>query len=173
MRDRPAPVLRRHRPHANYGATLAILMALDLLSIAPTAMAQPIAEAEAPSGACSVSMSAEAATAWSELGGAEGRLGCPTAAETATIPSIHGGAARIVAFGERGAIVLPLAGPAAGKAVTMFGCAFVLWTQLGGPGGRLGLPLADAVNNPDGWVQRFEGGQVVTTRAYDTCDIQD
>ena len=154
---------------------LALLMALDLLAVAssPPAMAEPIAAPQTPGGACSAAMSAEAASAWEELGGAEGRLGCPTAAETATIPSSRGAAARVVAFGDRGAIVLPLGGPAAGKAVTIFGCAFVLWTQLGGPGGRLGLPLADAVNNPDGWVQRFEGGQVVTTRAYDSCDIQD
>ncbi|HWE98796.1 MAG TPA: hypothetical protein VG248_03275 [Caulobacteraceae bacterium] len=117
-------------------------------------------------------MSEAAKAAWDELGGADGRLGCPTAAETATIPSRLGTPTRIVAFDDRGAIVLPQSGPGAGTAAAIFGCAFTLWTQYGGPGGTLGDPLAAATNTPDGWTQPFEGGRIITTRALDTCDVE-
>lgn len=118
-------------------------------------------------------MSEAAKAAWDDLGGGDGRLGCPTAAETATIPSRRGTTAHVVAFGDRGMIVLPQSGPAAGQAFPIFGCAFTLWTQYGGPGGLLGDPVAAATNNPDGWVQNFEGGKIVTTRALDTCQLLD
>jgi hypothetical protein len=57
-----------------------------------------------------------------------------------------------------------------GRAFAVFGCAWRLFFQFGGAGGSLGLPLEDAQNTPDGQIQKFDGGLIRATRAYESCE---
>jgi uncharacterized protein with LGFP repeats len=109
---------------------------------------------------------------WQDMGGADGRLGCPTDNEIATTPSQTGVRSDLTAFGNRGAVVTIQSGPQAGQAFAITDCAWRLFFGYGGAGGWLGLPLEDARNTPDGQTQKFEGGVITFTRATSTCDAQ-
>jgi uncharacterized protein with LGFP repeats len=121
---------------------------------------------------CKIALGSAAMAEWTLMGGADGRLGCPSEAESASPPSPKGSRAGVTPFGQAGAIVTVTSGPDAGKAFAVFGCAWRLYFQFGGPGGWLGLPLEDPQNNPDGQSQHFEGGVITATRAYDSCDAE-
>lgn len=123
---------------------------------------------DAAGGACGVTLSAPIFSKWAALGGAQGRLGCPTAPDGDPAASPQGTAARQAIF-RSGTILLHASGPHAGEAFAIWGCLFRLYFQYGGPSGWLGLPLADAVNTPDGQRQTFEGGEMRYLRAPDTC----
>lgn len=153
------------------GGCLALAVAA---SGGPTALAQADAQSAAPEStkACGFDIGPAAKGEWEDMGSADGRLGCPTADETASVPSPTGALSDITAFGERGAVYTIRSGPQAGKAFAITGCAWRLYFGYGGAGGWLGLPLEDAQNNPDGQTQRFEGGKVTLTRATSTCDAE-
>jgi hypothetical protein len=121
---------------------------------------------------CGAGLDPPALAEWMDQGGPDGRLGCPTGSERDAGASPAGSHAGVAPFGEAGAIVTALSGPDQGKAFVVLGCAWRLYFQYGGPGGWLGLPVEDARNNPDGQSQTFEGGVIVATRAYDSCDAQ-
>jgi uncharacterized protein with LGFP repeats len=154
------------------GACVAVIAGAS----APLAVAQPAsspAAAGSASQACGgFSLGAAAMAEWEDMGGADGRLGCPTASETATVPSPTGAQSEVTAFGDRGAVYAIESGPQAGKAFAITGCAWRLFFGYGGAGGWLGLPTEDAQNTPDGQTQKFEGGVITQTRATDTCDAE-
>lgn len=143
----------------------AILAPLWAPAAPQVAMAQT---QDPPVQACGVTLSAPILGKWAALGGAQGRLGCPTAPDGDTAASPQGTAARQAIF-RSGAILLHASGLHAGEAFAIWGCPFRLYFQYGGPSGWLGLPLADAVNTPDGQRQIFEGGEMRYLRAPDTC----
>jgi uncharacterized protein with LGFP repeats len=138
--------------------------------LASPAVGEP---APAPSAqkACGFSLSEPALTEWNALGGRDGRLGCPTSDEAPSVPSPAGTGAAIAVF-VNGAILTPSSGPNAGLAFAVTGCAWRLFFQFGASGGWLGLPVEESQNTPDGQTQRFEGGTVTYTRAYDACDAE-
>jgi len=103
------------------------------------------------------------------MGGAGGRLGCPTARESATADSPQGTKSREMTF-SGGAILWHGSGPRAGQTFAVSGCIYRLFFQYGGPSGWLGLPTSDPVNTPDGQRQTFEGGVVVYQRTPDACE---
>ncbi|MBV8592676.1 MAG: hypothetical protein JOZ27_00075 [Caulobacteraceae bacterium] len=113
-------------------------------------------------------MSPAASSEWLLFGGADGRLGCPLGDEHDAAPSPPGTLAREVDFAG-GALFLHTSGQRAGQAFVVAAC-YRWYFQLGGAGGWLGLPLAEALNTPDGQVQRFEGGSLTQTRATDACE---
>jgi uncharacterized protein with LGFP repeats len=134
-------------------------------------VAQPPGEAAPAVSACGFNLGPAALAEWTDYGGADGRLGCPTADEAQAATSRSGDQSLIAAFGERGAIITHVSGPLSGRAFAVFGCAFRLFFQFGGAGGSLGLPHEDAQNTPDGQIQTFDGGLIRATRAYDSCEV--
>ncbi|HEX4742339.1 MAG TPA: hypothetical protein VH353_13515 [Caulobacteraceae bacterium] len=148
---------------------------LALIAAAPLAVAQPAAppaSAGPTSQACGFNLGAAATAEWEDMGGVDGRLGCPTANETATVPSPTGAQSDVTAFGDRGAVYTIESGAQAGKAFAITGCAWRLFFGYGGAGSWLGLPVEDAQNNPDGQTQKFEGGVITQTRATSACDAE-
>ena len=107
-----------------------------------------------------------------DLGGENGRLGCPTAREAAGASSPQGSADRVATFGQNGVIVLAVSGPRAGEAFAVSGGCYRLYVQYGGTSGWLGLPTADQENTPDGATQHFEGGVMRWGRALNDCDAE-
>jgi hypothetical protein len=138
---------------------------------AQAAPAAPVTPPIVPADtACGRQLSAAALLEWRNLGGEQGRLGCATAPETTTSVSPQGSAARAATFGDRGMILLHTGGARAGQAYAIAGCFYRLYIQYGASSGWLGLPVADAINTPDGSRQEFEGGSMDYARAYDACE---
>ncbi|HEY2050635.1 MAG TPA: hypothetical protein VGH03_14935 [Caulobacteraceae bacterium] len=155
------------------GAALALIGVTSGASLAIAQPATPLASAESTNQACSgFTMGAPAMAEWQDMGGADGRLGCPTANEVATVPSPAGVNSTVTAFGDRGGVYTIQSGEQAGKAFAVTGCAWRLYFGYGGAGSWLGLPLEDAQNNPDGQTQKFEGGVITQTRATSDCDAE-
>jgi hypothetical protein len=133
-----------------------------------SALAQP----EAGGGdACGAALSPPIRALWLSLGGAQGRLGCPSGGETAAARSPQGttGEEAMFTAGVGGAILRHDSGAHAGQTFALEGCVWRLYFQYGGPSGWLGFPISQADNTPDGKRQAFEGGQIVYLRAGDTC----
>jgi uncharacterized protein with LGFP repeats len=165
-------ILRVGRREARVPALLALVGALILGGAGPRGEAEPTADpptASAPT-ACGRAVSAAVLSAWEGLGGESGRLGCPTTRESASSPSPLGTTGRVAVFGLNGEIVLHASGPRAGQAFVVSGCFYRLYVQFGGTDGWLGLPVADAINTPDGSRQAFEGGLMRYARALDECE---
>lgn len=133
------------------------------------AQAAPPGAAGADGRPCGFGLSEPVASAWRDLGGESGRLGCPTTLEAAGAPSPQGSANRVATFGQNGVIILAVTGPRAGQAFGVSGGCYRLYVQYGGTSGWLGLPVADQENTPDGSLQRFEGGVMRWARAIDDC----
>jgi hypothetical protein len=149
----------------------ASLAAATLLAAAPTTQARAqTAEAASAPAACGGDLDDQIQAIWQEMGGAGGRLGCPTTKESASDRSPAGSASRVAVFGLNGEIVVTGSGPRAGQAFAVTGCAFRLYTQFGGPGGWLGLPTGEPENTPDGARQSFEGGVIRASRSYGDCE---
>ncbi len=138
--------------------------------VAQQGAAQPAAEVQG--GACGYALSEAVASAWRDLGGENGRLGCPTALEAAGASSPQGSADRVATFGQNGVIVLAVSGPRAGQAFAVSGGCYRLYVQYGGTSGWLGLPIADQENTPDGATQSFEGGVMRWGRALNDCQAE-
>ncbi len=119
--------------------------------------------------ACGFRIGALAFREWTQLGGEDGRLGCPTANETDIPVSPKGTKSREIVFGDRGAIFTILPGAGLEHAAAISDC-YRLFYQYGGASGWLGLPLGDAVNTPDGRKQAYEGGEMRFGRALDSCE---
>jgi hypothetical protein len=138
------------------------------------------AQGVGPSGAattaaargCGAGLSEAVASVWRDLGGEGGRLGCPTALESAGARSPQGSADRVVTFDQNGVIVLAVSGPRAGQAFAVSGGCYRLYIQYGGTSGWLGLPVGEQENTPDGSLQRFEGGDMRWDRAVDDCQAE-
>ncbi|MDE2355529.1 MAG: hypothetical protein KGL69_02120, partial [Alphaproteobacteria bacterium] len=119
--------------------------------------------------ACGHRLGPAALALWRTLGGADGRLGCPTADEEDAAPSSQGTRSRQVLFGETGAIFTHVSGPLSGQAFAIADC-YRLYFQYGGPTGWLGLPTGGAEETPDGETQTYEGGVMRRPRATEACD---
>ena len=154
---------------AAIGTVAASLVSASLIAAPAPAIAQ--APAPAPRAgelACGHALAPPILAAWERMGGQSGRMGCPTAADGVTAPSPRGSAAREATFAG-GAILMHTSGPRAGEAYAVVAC-YRLYFQYGGAGGWLGLPVADAVNTPDGQRQAFEGGSLIAYRALAGCE---
>jgi hypothetical protein len=121
--------------------------------------------------ACGSALSEPVRERWLSLGGAQGRLGCPTSGQSATATSPQGTRGEQIIFsGGTGAAILRAGtGPHAGQMFAIDGCTWRLYFQYGGSSGWLGFPTSGAANTPDGKRQSFEGGDIVYQRAPDTC----
>src|SRR4051794_20680263 len=98
----------------------AALLAGDLAA-ARSATAQTSPAAHAQASACGHPLSETVYNVWSDLGGADGRLGCATVSDVITSTSPKGSAARAAVFGQNGEIVLHTSGPRAGQAYAVWG----------------------------------------------------
>jgi uncharacterized protein with LGFP repeats len=121
--------------------------------------------------ACGHALSAPVLAKWNAAGGEHGDLGCPVADEAPAADARRGSTAREADF-TGGIIVWHATGPRAGQTFVVVGCAWRRYFQFGGTQGWLGLPLGDLTNTPDGRRQAFEGGTIIYTRAYDSCDAE-
>jgi hypothetical protein len=157
-------------------AAICLNMVVLLTALSPPslvrAQATLVAAPPAQQGGCGYALSGTIAGAWRDLGGEQGRLGCPTTSETPGQTSPQGSADRVVTFGQNGLIVLAVTGPRAGQAFAVSGGCFRLYVQFGGTSGWLGLPISDQENTPDGSLQRFEGGVMRWARAIDECQAE-
>lgn len=151
----------------------ALFTGLSLAGLGPGLRAAPIqpGTVETAKPSCDVSLTGPIGAKWSALGGREGRLGCPTGLPAAAAPSPGGSTGEQVTFAgaSGGTILRQITGPHAGQTFVVSGCAFRLYFQFGGPGGWLGFPTSDAANIPDGQRQSFEGGEIISERASDSC----
>ncbi|HEY2177085.1 MAG TPA: hypothetical protein VGH15_00760, partial [Caulobacteraceae bacterium] len=145
---------------------LPALLGLAVLIIAAVAAAPAAADE-----ACGHQLSGPVMAKWQAMGGAKGPLGCPTNDESVTATSQAGTHARQADFAG-GMILWHGSGPRAGQTFAVTGCAYRLYFQYGGASGWLGLPVADAVNTPDGQRQSFEGGRVTYLRAPNDCGAE-
>jgi uncharacterized protein with LGFP repeats len=166
MSSRPLPSLSAALALGGLVLAAGGAWAQDATPPAPTTPAPP---ADAAPKACGFDMDAAAMKLWAAFGGEGGALGCPTADEAAAATSARGVESSQVVFGDRGAIYVYRSGPMAGQAVAITNC-YPLYFQYGGASGWLGLPLDNAVNTPDGQVQRFDGGEMRFGRALQSCD---
>jgi hypothetical protein len=144
---------------------------LHLVGLALVALAALAAAPAAADTACGHQLSPPVMAKWQEMGGQKGLLGCPTGDESFTATSLAGTRARQADF-TGGMIIRHASGPRAGQTFAITGCAFRLYFQYGGASGWLGLPVADAVNTPDGQRQSFEGGRVTYLRAPNDCGAE-
>jgi hypothetical protein len=149
---------------------LAVILACAGLSLASPLPAHAQGAGEAANG-CASALSPPMREKWMALGGAQGRLGCPTGAERATVASSQGSTGDEVILGgaNPGALLRHRSGPQAGQVFVVEDCFWRLYFQFGGSSGWLGFPTSDAENTPDGKRQAFEGGEIVYQRAPDTC----
>jgi uncharacterized protein with LGFP repeats len=155
------------------GGGLALIGIASAASLAIAQPAPPPASADSTNQACGgFTMGPAAMAKWQDMGGTDGRLGCPTASEVATVTSPAGVRSTVTAFGDRGAVYTIQSGEQAGTAFVVTGCAWRIFFGYGGAGSWLGLPLEDAQNNPDGQTQKFEGGVITSTRATSDCDAE-
>lgn len=158
----------RHRARV----TLTALTAAAILGPAGHLRAQTPdpAAAGGADASCGYALSETVNNVWRDLGGKEGRLGCPTALEGLGAASPQGSGARVAVFGQNGEIVLHTSGPRAGQAFAVAGGCYRLYVQYGATSGWLGLPIAEQENTPDGSRQTFEGGVMRYDRTPDTCE---
>jgi len=157
------------RRRLNRALPVLIVLGVGLALVGGRARAQSEA---AGADACGAALSPRVHDLWLSLGGANGRLGCPTSGEAAAAPSPLGTHGAQVVFGGGtvgSAILREDSGPHAGQTFAVDGCMWRLYFQYGGTSGWLGFPTSEARNTPDGKRQAFEGGEIVYQRAPDTC----
>lgn len=150
-------------------AFLGVALAAALGAHSAPETSPPAGEATA-NRACRQSLSAPIFSEWRGLGGETGRLGCPTEPERPSAASPQGSSGREANF-TGGTIIWHASGPRAGQVYAVVAC-YRTYFQFGGPGGRLGLPISDAENTPDGQRQTFEGGVLTYDRSPDACEEQ-
>ncbi len=121
---------------------------------------------------CGQTVSAAIFRKWSDLGGQDGRLGCPIDQENEAPASPQGSVGRWIQFarGDGGYLIVygrrPDDGtnqkpvPLAGQAFEVTGCMFKLYASLGGTGSWLGFPVSDGREIPTGARQDFEAGYI-------------
>jgi hypothetical protein len=145
-----------------------IVLAAAPVLVGGKVQAQPAA---GNADACGAGLSEPIRARWLSLGGAQGRLGCPTSGQSATAASPQGTRGEQIIFsGGTGAAILRAdTGPHAGQMFAIDGCTWRLYFQYGGSSGWLGFPTSEASNTPDGKRQAFEGGDILYQRAPDTC----
>lgn len=113
--------------------------------------------------ACDYFLSSVIYDKWEQLGGKNGRLGCPTMNETETESSLKGTTGRMTRFskGDGGFIVRHESGKFDGTAFAVSGCMFKLYADLGGTKSWLGFPIQDEFSNFAGARQDFENGYIL------------
>src|ERR1044072_35381 len=111
---------------------------------------------------CGHSVSSQVYDKWMELGGEQGRFGCPMTNETEAPASAKGTTGRWIRFdkGDGGYLILHESGDYAGKAVEVSGCMYKLYSSLKGTESWLGFPVGDGREISGGAQQDFEGGYV-------------
>ncbi len=99
---------------------------------------------------------------WIELGGEQGKLGCPTMNETAAPSSPQGTTGRMTQFtkGDGGYLIWHESGRFSGTTFDVSGCMFILYSNLGGTSSWLGFPVSDGYQAAPGARQDFESGFV-------------
>jgi len=110
---------------------------------------------------------------WTDMGGRDGRLGCPINEETEAPRSPNESVGRWIQFakGDGGYLILytsPPDGtrnvkptPLAGNVYEVTGCMFKLYASLDGTRSWLGFPVGDGREVPTGARQDFEVGYIV------------
>lgn len=124
--------------------------------------------------ACGVSLAPALFDKWTESGGEDGRLKCPSSSETDAPPSPEGTTGRWVRFaaGDGGYLVLHETGARAGQAFEVSGCMFKLYSSIGGTKSWLGFPITDGRETVTGVQQDFEVGYVVWNRKTAVCEAK-
>lgn len=100
---------------------------------------------------------------WKEMGGEDGKLGCPVMSEAEAEPSPQGTTGRYTRFvkGDGGYIIWHGSGRFAGTSFEVSGCMFKLYYDLGGTRSWLGFPIKDGFFTSTGARQDFEGGYIL------------
>ena len=132
--------------------------------------------------ACGTVLGAALFDKWIQMGGENGKLGCPTTAETEAPASPQGSTGRWIQFAKGdggyliehtrppndGGLVKPV--PLAGQVFEVSGCMFKIYSSLGGTSSWLGFPTSDGRETDTGARQDFEGGYIVWDRKTYVCN---
>ena len=113
--------------------------------------------------ACGHTLASALYDKWIQLGGENGKLGCPVTDETEAPASAKGTTGRWIQFarGDGGYLVQHRTGPYAGKVFEVDGCMFKLYASQGGTKSWLGFPIGDGFETSPGGRQEFESGYIV------------
>lgn len=100
---------------------------------------------------------------WLEMGGGNGKMGCPLMNETEAPRSPNGTTGRMTQFskGDGGYLVWHGSGRFSGITFEVSGCMFKLYSSLGGTASWLGFPVKDGFFTPTGARQDFESGYIL------------
>lgn len=121
--------------------------------------------------ACEYFLGAGLYDKWKQMGGENGKLGCPTMNETEAESSPQGTTGRITQFskGDGGFIIRHGSGRFSGTAFEVSGCMFKIYSSLGGTGSWLGFPIKDGYNISTGARQDFEEGYILWDSKTSVC----
>ena len=131
---------------------------------------------------CGRTVSAALFDKWTEMGGENGKLGCPINQQTEAPTSPQGATGRWIQFakGDGGYLIewtRPQADginvkpvPLAGSVFEVTGCMFKLYASLGGTKSWLGFPAGDGFETSTGARQDFEGGHILWDRKTYECN---
>jgi len=131
---------------------------------------------------CGREVSAAIFDKWTEMGGQNGKLGCPINQQTDAPTSPQGSVGRWIQFdkGDGGYLIewtrpevaedrqlKPV--PLTGHAFEVTGCMYMLYSSLGGTKSWLGFPVADGRETAPGARQDFEGGYILWDSKTSQC----
>jgi hypothetical protein len=138
------------------------------LKLTLNAIARPGATAQAPgAAACGFALGPAILAKWTQMGGQNGVLGCPTGNEQTGSASVSGTTARYAMF-KNGAIFEHTSGALEGGVFEVHGC--IGNAYLTGPAAPwLGLPVSDEYDIPGGRRSDFEGGYFAWDRLTGGC----
>ncbi len=113
--------------------------------------------------ACDYFLSSGVYDKWKQMGGKEGKLGCPTMDEIEAEKSPQGTTGRMTQFskGDGGFIIRHESGRFSGTAFEVSGCMFKLYADIGATESWLGFPTKDGYVTSAGARQDFEGGYIL------------
>ena len=122
--------------------------------------------------ACSYLLGSGLYNKWVEMGGENGKLGCPIMSETDASRSPQGTTGRMTQFikGDGGYLIWHENGQFSGTTFEVSGCMFKLYASLGGTKSWLGFPIKDGYSTVPGARQEFEGGYILWDSKTYKCD---
>ena len=121
--------------------------------------------------ACSYYIGSGLYEKWEQMGGENGKLGCPIMNESEASRSPQETTGRFTEFrkNDGGYIIWHGSGPYRGTTFAVDGCFFILYKQVGGTSSYLGFPVGDAYASNGGSRQDFEGGYMLWDSKTSIC----